>query len=48
MFMRAVSMMGIYFNPGNAGFRAQSGSEIYVDKAGLITHMNRVLGSEKK
>ena len=39
--------MGIYFNPGNEGFRVSSQSEIYMDKSGLIEHTNRVVGTEQ-
>lgn len=40
--------MGIYFNPGNAGFTDAVRSEIYVDKTGLIQYTNRYLGTEQK
>ena len=39
--------MGIYFNPGNDGFRATAGSRIYVDKTGLLEFTNHVLCSEE-
>ena len=32
--------MGIYFNPGNEGFRKAAKSEIYIDKTGLINVTN--------
>ena len=39
--------MGIYFNPGNEGFRVAAGSRIYVDKTGLIGCTNEVLNTEQ-
>lgn len=38
--------MGTYFNPDNGSFKKASGSEIYVDKTGLISHMNKLLNTE--
>ena len=40
--------MGIYFNPNNGSFRQAVRSEIYIDKTGLIKHMNKLLGTENK
>jgi len=40
--------MGVYFNPGNDGFTEALRSEIYVDKSGLITYTNKVLGTKQK
>ena len=40
--------MGVYVNPGNAGFGESIGSEIYVDKTELIAYTNWVLGTEQK
>ena len=40
--------MGIYLNPGNDLFWAAKNSEIYVDKSGLISYTNKVLGSEQR
>ncbi|MDR1015452.1 MAG: ATP-binding protein [Coriobacteriales bacterium] len=40
--------MGIYLNPGNAGFRQSVNSAIYVDKTGLIAYANSVLETEQK
>ncbi len=39
--------MGIYFNPGNEGFRKAAKSEIYIDKTGLINVTNKLLNEEK-
>ena len=39
--------MGIYFNPGNEGFRKAAESEIYIDKTGLINVTNKLLNEEK-
>lgn len=39
--------MGIYLNPGNAGFTRALRSKIYVDKTGMIEYTNDVLGSEQ-
>lgn len=39
--------MGIYVNPGNAGFTSVR-SDTYVDKSGLIAEVNRTLGTDKK
>ena len=40
--------MGIYFNPGNEGFASDVNSDIYVDKTGLIKHMNKSLGKAQR
>ena len=34
--------MGIYFNPGNEGFRKAAGSKIYIDKSGLLNFTNEL------
>ncbi|MCD8021229.1 MAG: ATP-binding protein [Clostridiales bacterium] len=38
--------MGLYFNPGYGGFE-EIRRDIYVDKTGLITHMNSLIGKPK-
>lgn len=38
--------MGIYFNPGNDGFRRVLNSKIYIDKTGLLKYTNSVLDTE--
>lgn len=38
--------MGIYLNPGNAGFQRALNSKIYVDKSELIAYTNDVLDTE--
>lgn len=40
--------MGIYLNPGNAGFRKSLRSEIYVDKTGMISYTNKVLDTRQQ
>lgn len=40
--------MGIYLNPGNAAFQEALRSKIYVDKTGLITCTNEVIGTKQK
>ena len=40
--------MGIYLNPGSAGFRESIQSQIYVDKTGMIEKVNIVLGTRQK
>ncbi len=40
--------MGIYLNPGNQGFAESLNSQIYVDKTGLISYTNRVIGTAQK
>ena len=35
-------------NPGNGTFQESLNSEIYVDKTGLISYMNKVLETERK
>ncbi len=40
--------MGIYLNPSNSGFRESLNSEIYIDKTGLISVANDVIGTEQK
>ena len=39
--------MGIYFNPGNEGFRKAAGSKIYIDKSGLLNITNELFSEEK-
>ena len=39
--------MGIYLNPGNAGFKRTLRSQIYVDKTELLEYTNSVLESEQ-
>ena len=46
--MEGVDTMGIYLNPGNAGFRKSLRSEIYVDKTGLISYTNKVLDTRQQ
>jgi hypothetical protein len=40
--------MGIYLNPGTAGFEESVRSQIYVDKTGLIAYTNTVLFTRQK
>lgn len=40
--------MGIFVNPNNNAFQVALNSEIYVDKTGLISYMNKVLETERK
>lgn len=40
--------MGIYLNPGNKGFWESIRSRIYVDKTGLIAHINALLSTKEK
>ncbi|MEE0026553.1 MAG: AAA family ATPase [Atopobiaceae bacterium] len=40
--------MGTYLNPGSAGFEEALGSEIYVDKTGMLSHLNALLGTRQK
>ena len=40
--------MGIYFNPGNDGFKKAIRSEIYVDKTGLIAYTNKYINTEQQ
>ena len=39
--------MGIYFNPGNEGFKSAVRSKIYMDKTGLLEYTNSVLDTEQ-
>ena len=39
--------MGMYLNPGNAGFRSMI-KGFYVDKTGLIAYINNTLGTSAK
>lgn len=45
---RSVEGMGIVLNPGRGAFEEAVSSEIYVDKTGLISYTNRVIGTEQK
>lgn len=40
--------MGIYLNPNNQGFQEALNSKIYVDKTGLIEHLNEVVSTKDK
>lgn len=40
--------MGMFLNPGNAGFAAAVRSQIYVDKTKMIEFTNSVLGTEQR
>ena len=40
--------MGSYLNPGNKSFQESIQSSIYVDKSGLISHMNAILNTQQK
>ena len=40
--------MGVYFNPNNGSFTCDKNSKIYVDKTGLLTFLNDVLGTNSK
>ena len=40
--------MGVYLNPGGEKFVIAKNSEIYVDKSGLITYLNKVLRTENR
>lgn len=40
--------MGIYLNPGNAGFKSALRSQIYVDKTGFLEYTNSVLETEQR
>lgn len=40
--------MGLYVNPNSPGFEEMVQSGLYVDKTGLISYMNSVMGSTRK
>ncbi|HAG69489.1 MAG TPA: hypothetical protein DCL38_05900 [Lachnospiraceae bacterium] len=40
--------MGIYVNPGSESMQSAVNSEIYVDKTGLLSILNRSIGTEKR
>lgn len=40
--------MGIYLNPGNAGFQSAVNSKIYVDKTKMLEYTNEVLDTEQR
>ena len=40
--------MGIFLNPGSDAFLESLNSQIYVDKSGLISYTNQVLGTKQK
>lgn len=37
--------MGIYLNPGNAGFKRMLKSKIYVDKTDMKEELNQMIGT---
>ena len=40
--------MGIFVNPGNAGFEESLNSKIYVDKSGLMSVINQRIKTQQK
>ena len=48
--VKAMKIMrqGIYVNPGNENFESAVNSEIYVDKTGLLKHINHMIGTEQR
>ena len=40
--------MGRYINPGNENFAGAVGAGIYVDKTGLLKHLNQVMNTEQR
>ena len=36
-----MDFVGIYFNPGNAGFKKDKNYKIYVDKTELLDYLNQ-------
>ena len=40
--------MGVYLNPGKEYFERAVGSDIYVDKTGLLSYLNTVINTEQK
>lgn len=40
--------MGIYLNPGSNSFEEELNSQIYVDKTGMISYVNSVIGTKQK
>ena len=40
--------MGVYLNPGAAMLRQGRNSQIYVDKSGMIAHLNTLVNTERK
>lgn len=40
--------MGIYLNPGNAGFESAVNSKIYVDKTKMLEYTNEAMGTEQR
>ena len=40
--------MGIYVDPGNENFKRALRSEIYIDKTGLLSYTDSVIGMEQR
>ena len=40
--------MGIYLNPGSKGFEMAVNSQIYIDKTGMIRHLNSLINTEQR
>jgi hypothetical protein len=40
--------MGIYLNPGKAGFQMVLNSEIYIDKSEMISYLNSVINTSQR
>ena len=40
--------MGRYYNPGNRNYASAADSGIYVDKTGLLAHLNQVMDTEQR
>ncbi len=46
--LKEVCLMGIYVDPGNENFRSALKSEIYIDKTGLLSYTDSVIGTEQR
>lgn len=47
--MKSEQTMGIYFNPGNEGFKsAVCSKKIYIDKTRVLEYINSVLDTEQR
>ena len=48
LYEKARGVMAVYFNPGNESYRSDKRSQVYVDKTGLLSYLNTILGTNNR
>ena len=47
IYDEVIQSMGVYFNPSNESFAKDRNYKIYIDKTGLLEHLNESIGTPK-